>query len=145
FTRFLRANGDSVTRLDRVEPWLNENLPGDERDSTTPEAMARTMIRFLTTDGVLSAGSRDVLVAWLVECQTGLARLRAGLPRTGRAGAMTGTCAGEHKATTDVAIAWPPGGAPMVIACFLSHSPVDLEARNAAHAEVARIVAEAWS
>ncbi|MFZ2028930.1 MAG: serine hydrolase [Vitreimonas sp.] len=46
-TRFLRANGDSVTRLDRNEPALNENAPGDERDTTTPNAMAHTMARFL--------------------------------------------------------------------------------------------------
>lgn len=150
FTRFLRANGDAVTRLDRIEPALNENLPGDERDTTTPEAMARTMIRFLTTDQVLNPHSRQTLTQWLVDCRTGLSRLRGGLPPDWRAGDKTGTSAGEHNATTDVAIAWPPassasGGAPMVIACFLSDSTVDFDARNAAHADVARIVAETWS
>ncbi|HEY8521292.1 MAG TPA: class A beta-lactamase [Gammaproteobacteria bacterium] len=145
FTRFLRAHGDPVTRLDRIEPALNENLPGDERDTTTPDAMARTLVRFLTADQVLSAASRDVLIGWLVACQTGLSRLRAGLPQGWRAGDKTGTSVGDNNATTDVAIAWPPGRAPIVIACFLSHSTVELDARNAAHAEVARIVAETWS
>jgi beta-lactamase class A len=144
FTNFLRSNGDGVTRLDRIEPALNENLPGDERDTTTPEAMAGTMIRFLTTDQVLNRRSRDVLTRWLVECQTGLSRLRAGLPADWRAGDKTGTSDGEHNATTDVAIAWPPERAPIVIACFLSESAVEFGARNAAHAEVARIVVEEW-
>lgn len=145
FTRFLRANGDAVTRLDRTEMALNENLPGDERDTTTPDAMARTMIRFVTTDQVLNAASRQTLTEWLVANQTGAARLRAGLPVTWRAGDKTGTGGGEHNATTDVAIAWPPGHAPIVIACFLSESTVDADARNAAHADVARIVAQTWS
>jgi beta-lactamase class A len=145
FTRVLRTHGDRVTRLDRIEPELNENLPGDERDTTTPEAMARTMIRFLTTDQVLNPHSRETLIGWLIACQTGLSRLRAGLPADWRAGDKTGTSVSEHNATTDVAIAWPPGGAPIVIACFLSDSRVDIDARNAAHAEVGRIVAETWA
>jgi beta-lactamase class A len=150
FTRFLRANGDAVTRLDRNEPGLNENLPGDERDTTTPDAMARTMIRFLTTDTVLNPRSRETLTQWLVDCQTGLSRLRAGLPQDWRAGDKTGTSASGHNATTDVAIAWPPTAnegarAPIVIACFLSDSTADSDARNAAHADIARIVAETWA
>lgn len=144
-TRFLRANGDGVTRLDRVEPALNENLPGDARDTTTPDAMARTMARFLTTDAVLNAASRDKLTGWLVANQTGVTRLRAGLPADWRAGDKTGTSIDGHNATTDAAIAWPPGRPPIMIACFLSDSTVDREARNAAHAEIARIVAETWS
>jgi beta-lactamase class A len=144
-TRFLRANGDGVTRLDRIETALNENLPGDERDTTTPEAMARTMVRFLTSDAVLSAASREKLIGWLVANQTGGVRLRAGLPSTWRVGDKTGASIGEHNATTDVAIAWPPNGAPIVMACFLSESTADFDVRNAAHAEVARIIAETWS
>jgi beta-lactamase class A len=145
FTNFLRANGDAVTRLDRNEPALNENLPGDERDTTTPDAMARTTIRVLTTDAALNPRSRETLTQWLIDCQTGLARLRAGLPPDWRAGDKTGTGGGEHNATTDVAIAWAPGRAPIVIACFLSHSTAEPAARNAAHAEVARIVSAEWS
>ena len=144
FTRFLRASGDSVTRLDRNEPALNENLPGDERDTTTPMAMAQTTVRFLTTDAVLNPGSRERLIGWLVASRTGLTRVRAGLPSDWRVGDKTGTSRAEHNATTDVAIAWPPGRAPIVIACFLSDSTADPDARDAAHAEIARIVVEDW-
>lgn len=144
-TRFLRSNGDAITRLDRTEPGLNENLPGDERDTTMPRAMVLTMQRFLLTDEVLSARSRETLIAWLVKCQTGLQRLRASFPADWRAGDKTGTGGEVHNATTDVAIAWPPGRAPIIIACFLSESKAPPEARNAAHAEVSRLVVESWS
>ncbi len=149
FTRFLRSTGDAITRLDRLEPELNENLPGDERDTTTPEAMARTMRRFLLgqveiASPPLNAASREKLIGWMVKSPTGRERLRAGLPSTWAVGDKTGTGGGANNATNAVAIAWPPSGAPIVIAAYLSHSTGEPAARNAAHAEIGRIVAEAW-
>lgn len=144
-TQFLRGAGDAVTRLDRIEPDMNVVPPGDERDTTTPQAMARAMQRFLLTDEVLNAASREKLVGWMIESPTGRARLRAGLPADWRAGDKTGTWNGDHNAANDVAIAWPPGRAPIIIACYLAGSSATPPARNAAHAEIARIIDEAWS
>lgn len=144
-TQFLRDHGDRVTRLDRNEPTLNENLPNDERDTTMPSVMAATMRRFLLQDDVLNAASREKLIGWMVASPTGRERLRAGLPPTWRVADKTGTWNGEHNATNTVAIAWPPNSAPIVIAAYLSDSTVDAAARNAAHAEIARIIAEEWS
>jgi beta-lactamase class A len=144
-TAFLRAHGDQVTRLDRMEPEMNIVPPGDERDTTTPEAMVETMQRFLLTDEVLNAASRERLTGWLVAATTGLTRLRAGLPGDWRVGDKTGTWNGEHNANNDVAIAWPPGRAPILIASYLASATVEPAARNAAHADVARVVAETWS
>jgi beta-lactamase class A len=76
---------------------------------------------------------------------TGLSRLRAGLPAGWRAGDKTGTSDEAHNATIDLAIAFPHARPPILIACFLSDSTVPLAERNAAHAEVGRIIAEAWS
>ena len=50
FTATLRAAGDTITRLDRYEPHMNHVKGPDERDTTTPAAMARTTQRLLTTD-----------------------------------------------------------------------------------------------
>jgi beta-lactamase class A len=144
FTRFLREQGDAVTRVDRLEPDINEVPPGDERDTTTPLAMVRNLQRFLLTDEVLNPASRERLIGWMVASTTGRERLRAGLPSNWRVGDKTGTWIGEHNATNDVAIAWPPGRAPIVIACYLSASTVEPAQRNAAHAEIARSVAEEW-
>lgn len=145
FTRFMRSNGDAVTRLDRYEIELNDVPPGDERDTTTPDAMARTLKRFLVDDGVLTPEHREKLIGWMVESPTGRERLRAGLPSDWRVGDKTGTWNGENNAANDVAIAWPPNRAPIIIACYLHRSTADPAARNAAHAEVGRIVAEEWA
>ena len=134
-TRFLRAIGDDVTRLDREEPTLNTNQPNDQRDTTSPRAMA-TAAKTLLTEDRLSRASRDRLIAWMKACKTGLARLRAGVPAGWAAGDKTGT--GERGASNDVAIVWPPDRAPIVVASYSSDGDATQEAHDAAHAEIAR-------
>jgi beta-lactamase class A len=138
-TAFLRDHGDDVTRLDRNEPRLNTNLPGDPRDTTTPRAMVATLRTLLTTSA-LSTASRERLITWMVACETGKARLRAGLPPSWRVGDKTGT--GDRGAANDVAIAWPPGRGPILVTSYMSDSTASLPALNAGHAEIARLVAQ---
>ena len=145
FTAFLRSNGDAVTQLDRTEPELNIVAPGDPRDTTTPNAMVQNLRRFLLTDDALNPASRERLIGWMVESRTGRERLRAGLPADWRVGDKTGTWTGEHNAANDVAIARPPGRAPILIAVYLHASTAPFAERNAAHAEIARIVAAEWA
>jgi len=137
-TRYARSVGDPATRLDRREPELNANAPGDPRDTTTPSAMAETVRRLLLGEA-LTAASRARLEGWLVASPTGARRLRAGFPPDWRAGDKTGT--GDNGATNDVAIAWPPGHAPIVVAAYLSESKASLAEREAALAEVGRLAA----
>lgn len=141
-TRYLRTIGDRTTRLDRVELSLNSNIPGDPRDTTTPNAMIATMQTILVGNA-LSVGSREMLLSWLKNCQTGLQRLRAGLPPTWIAGDKTGT--GERGAANDNAIIWPPGRPPILIAAYLSDSHASPETLDAAHARIGGLVARAFS
>src|SRR5262249_10570222 len=104
-TAYARSLGDAVTRLDRVEPELNEALPGDPRDTTTPAAMLANL-RALVLESALSAASRAQLERWLVGNKTGDTRLRAGLPAGWRVGDKTGS--GERGTTNDVGLFWPP-------------------------------------
>lgn len=137
-TRFVRSRGDAVTRFDREEPALNTNLPGDPRDTTTPRAMALLMRDVLCADA-LSPPARERLVGWLRACETGKSRLRAGLPTNWVVGDKTGS--GERGAVNDVAVAWPPGRAPILVASYLSESTATADALNAAHADIGRRVA----
>lgn len=138
FTRFVRDRGDRVTRLDRNEPMLNENVAGDPRDTTSPRAMV-TLMRTLLGSQALSPPSRDKLFGWMIASPTGAKRLRAGLPRSWRAGDKTGT--GPRGAVSDVAVAWPPKRPPILIAVYTSDSWSLTSTLSAAHAEVGRIVA----
>ncbi len=137
-TSFLRGLGDPVTRLDRDEPSMNENLLGDPRDTTSPRAMVGTL-RAVLVGSVLSDASRVRLTAWLQGCETGLERLRAGLPPDWTVGDKTGT--GTRSAVNDIAIAVPPGRRAILVASYLSESDKPLAALNDAHRQIARIVA----
>jgi beta-lactamase class A len=137
-SQFVRSLGDATTRLDRIEPDLNTNDPGDVRDTTSPRSMALLMQRILC-GSVLSAPGRERLIGWLQACETGKQRLRAGLPAAWQVGDKTGT--GQRGACNDVAIAVPPGRGPVLIAVYLSESTAPIELLQSAHAEVARIVA----
>lgn len=139
-TAFARSVGDTMTRLDRNEPTLNEAVPGDPRDTTTPAAMLTT-IRALVLGDALSAASRDQLKAWLLANKTGSGRLRAGLPGDWAVGDKTGS--GERGTTNDVGIVWPPGRAPIVVTIYLTEVKAPLEQRIATLAAVGRAIAEA--
>lgn len=139
-TAFARSLGDGATRLDRIEPDLNEALPGDPRDTTTPAAMLEDL-RILVLGDVLSAGSRERLTGWLVGNRTGGTRLRAGLPPGWRVGDKTG--AGERGTNNDVGIVWPPGREPVIVSAYLTGTQAAAEQRNATLAAVGRAVASA--
>jgi len=142
-TRFLRACGDPVTRLDRFEMELNSNLPGDPRDTTSPAAMA-ALARKLVLGDVLAEENRNRLSLWLKKSVPGPDRLKAGLPAPPwLVGHKTGT--GANGAFNDVAIAWRSGKPPIVIACYQSGGTGGQDIRAAAHASVARLVAETFA
>lgn len=146
FTTKLRELGDATTRLDRYEPEMNLVPPGEVRDTTTPEAMARLVARFVLGDA-LSSPTRESLTQWTIATTTGARRIRAGLPADWRAGDKTGSGWNEAMANkvNDVAIVWPPGRAPLVIAAFYE-APGAFDAMRAEDeavlAEVGRIVAD---
>jgi beta-lactamase class A len=140
-TAYARSLGDRVTRLDRNEPDLNEAVPGDPRDTTSPIAMLSNL-RKLMTENILSPSSREHLTGWLIGNKTGDTRVRAGLPRDWRVGDKTGS--GDRGTTNDVAIVWPsPSRPPLFISIYLTGSSPDAAQRNAALAAVGRAVANA--
>jgi beta-lactamase class A len=136
-TAFVRSLGDSVTRLDRIETELNEATPGDPRDTTSPNAMTGNLHR-IAMGGVLSPPSRERLIAWLIASTTGASRLRAGFPSGWRVGDKTGS--GNHGATNDIAVAWPPDREPLLVSAYYAESSASAIDRSAVLADVARIV-----
>ncbi|MGL5004341.1 MAG: class A beta-lactamase [Casimicrobium sp.] len=147
-TAKFREMGDTVTRLDRYEPDLGLVLSADHRDTTTPLAYAQ-LVRRITTGDTLRRESRERLVGWMRNTQTGVRRLRAGLPADWRTGNKTGT--GRTEGTTnkcnDVAITFPPGKSPIIIAAYFDsgeYTPQTEHRHEAVLAEVAKIAAK-WA
>ena len=146
-TKF-REMGDEVTSLDRYEPDLGLVLSADTRDTTSPLAYAQ-LVRRILTGSILRHDSREQLLEWARNTTTGTKRLRAGLPNEWRTGNKTGT--GRDEGTTnkcnDVAITFPPGKNPIVIAAYFDSGEYTekIEPRHeAVLAEVGKIAAE-WA
>jgi beta-lactamase class A len=135
-TRFARALGDAVTRVDHAEPV--SDAPSDVADTTSPAAMAADFERILLGN-VLKPASRATLTGWLTHSKTGAGRLRAGLPAGWRLAHKTGT--GMHGTSNDAGIVWPPHGAPLLLSVYLTGSKLDDAGRDRIIADVARAVA----
>lgn len=141
-TAWLRSIGDTVTRLDRMEPMMSEAIPGDPRDTSSPDAFAASFERVLLGT-VLTPASRQQLTRWLIANTTGDTRLRAGLPKGWTVGDKTGT--GSNGSVNDIAIVWPQRAAkgPLIIASFIKGGTADSNVLYAAHAGLARAIAAA--
>lgn len=141
---WIRTLGDQSTRLDRPEPDLNSNHPGDPRDTTTPAAIATSSAKLVFGDA-LSGPERQMLRNWLIESETGLKRIRAGMPPGFVAGDKTGTCGAKGRESyNDVAFILPNGsrsGRGYVVAAYLDHPGAGGDAANALLAAVGRSVA----
>ena len=116
-TRYVQTLGDPTFRLDRWETALNDAVPGDLRDTCTPDGMARSLQRLLLGDS-LAPAHRARLVEWMRGNTTGDARLRAGVPAGWPVADKTGS--GDYGTVNDVGVAWPPAGSPLVIAVYFT-------------------------
>lgn len=132
-TAWLRSMGDASTRLDRMEPELNTALAGDPRDTTTPRAMAATLRRIVLGDA-LKPASREQLVRWMRASPTGNGKLKAGLPAGWHLAGRTG--AGAYGTSNDMAVLWPPAGAPLVVCAYLTQTKAQAQAKDAALADI---------
>ncbi|WP_288016942.1 class A beta-lactamase [Blastomonas sp.] len=136
FTAWLRGKRDSVTRLDRREPELNENALGDPRDTTTPAAMAETT-RSLVVGNAIPVGQQRLLYRWMENTSTGLKRIRGGLPQGWSAGDKTGSCG---NAFNDVAVFTAETGMRYTLAVYLDRPAVKGDAASAIIADATRAV-----
>lgn len=112
---FYRGIGDDSTTVDRFEPEMNR-LDGD-KDTITPRQSAANIRRlFIDPATPLSAGSRDMVLRWMVDSPTGMGRIKAGVPAGWRVAHKTGT--GGYGPTNDIGLVYPPSDDPVIIAAY---------------------------
>jgi beta-lactamase class A len=124
-TAFARSIGDQQTRLDRFETELNSAIPGDLRDTSTPEALGGGFRALLDGD-VLAPPQRGLLDDWMRANQT--SSLRPGLPTGWTSADKTGS--GDYGSTNDVGIAYGPEGQRVLLAIMTRTQADDPEAEN---------------
>ncbi len=138
-TAWLRSLGDRVTRLDRYEPMMSDEVPGDPRDTTTPAAMLATCRR-LVTAGPLTPASRALLTEWMSASVTADDMLRAGLPEGWREANKTGS--GSWHVRGIVSMITPPQRQPIWVAAYLNAARSSLAERNRQFPPLARAIVE---
>jgi beta-lactamase class A len=138
-TTFARSIGDRQFRLDRWETALNSSIPGDRRDTSTPNAMASSLQRLAFGDA-LEPRLQLQLRVWLQGNTTGATRIRAGVPADWQVGDKTGS--GDYGTANDIGLLWPPRRSPVVVAIYTTQGEKDAKARNDVIASAARIVVD---
>lgn len=140
-TAFLRKAGDRVTRLDRWETALNEALPGDERDTTTPEAMAQ-MLRQLLTGKILTPASQQQLMAWMEADKVGGPLIRSVMPAGWFIADKTG--AGERGSRGIVAALGPDGKPARIVVIYITETQATMDERNKKIADIGASLIKHW-
>ncbi|MFF5933844.1 class A beta-lactamase [Streptomyces sp. NPDC012508] len=133
--------GDGVTRMERREPGLNEWAPGATRDTSTPRALAQDLRTFVLGDALRPA-ERARLTTWLRTNTTGADLIRAGVPKDWTVGDKTGS-GSTYGARNDIAVLWPPGRAPIVLAVLSNRHSPDARYDNKLIAQAAAAATEA--
>ncbi|TKH17780.1 class A beta-lactamase [Bacillus wiedmannii] len=137
FEKILREMGDSVTTSERFEPELNEVHPGETHDTSTPEAIAKTLQSF-TLGTALPIEKRELLVDWMKRNTTGDKLIRAGVPKGWEVADKTG--AGSYGTRNDIAIIWPPNKKPIVLAILSNHDKEDAKYDDKLIADATKVV-----
>jgi len=138
-TNFWRTAGDGVSRLDAGEPELNRSPPGDPHNTTSPAAMAANLKRLVLGD-LLMPPSRERLTGWMLGCQTGANRLRAGLPKAWTVADKTGN--NGKDAAGDIAVTWIGPNEPMLICAYAQGGAPTPEDHDTLFAEIGKLVGE---
>ncbi|MFA9457720.1 class A beta-lactamase [Halalkalibacter sp. AB-rgal2] len=142
FEKALRESGDTITKADRIEPDLNEAIPGDSRDTSTPKALATTLEVFGISE-YLPADKQEIFTNWLKGNTTGDSLIRAGVPEGWEVGDKTG--AGGYGTRNDIAIVWPPNREPIIIAIMSSRSEENASFNDELIAKATKVIAQAFS
>lgn len=140
FDAALARVGDHVTVAEREEPDLNDYMPGDGSDTSTPEALATTLSSYALGD-ILEPDKRGLIQEWLIGNTTGDDLIRAGVPSGWVVGDKTGAAA--YGTRNDIAVVWPPDGDPIVIAVLSDKTDPEAQHDDSLVAEATSIIIDA--
>jgi beta-lactamase class A len=140
---YAKSIGDNIFRIDRMEPELNSSIPNDVRDTTSPFAMNRTMLK-LTLGNELKNKQQKYLQTWLKNNTTGDLRIRKGILKGWVVADKTGT--GKYGTTNDIGIIWPSKcGKPIGLSIFFTQNNNDAPKRDDIIAIATKIIIEEFS
>ncbi|MEX1474843.1 class A beta-lactamase [Enterococcus sp. C78] len=141
FEKELNKMGDTVTQADRYETALNQAVPGDLRDTTTPETFGK-IFENLILSSKFEEKSYKFFLKTMIDNTTGNKLIRAGVPKGYEVGDKTG--AGSYGTRNDIAFIQPKkmNKKPLIWVIFSNKKEKDAEYNDQLIAETARILSE---
>ena len=127
FKQSLSKIGDTVSEPSRIETELNDAVPGDIRDTSTPKQLALNLKEYATGD-ILSDDNNA----------TGYELIRAGVPSDWIVADKSG--AGSYGTRNDIAIVTPPNKKPIFVAVLSKKAEQDAEYDNKLIADATKII-----
>ena len=137
FKSALNKLGDNITEPVRLEPHLNEVIPGDNSDTSTPRQLAIDLQAY-TTGNALTEDKRKMLIEWMTGNATGKQMIRAGAPADWLVADKSGS--GSYGTRNDIAIVMPPNRKPIIIAIMSTHAEKEAKYNDQLIAQAAKIV-----
>ncbi|AQY52070.1 beta-lactamase 1 [Listeria weihenstephanensis FSL R9-0317] len=144
FEKELVKIGDKTMKPVRYETELNTAVPGDIRDTTTPEAMAKSLA-YLVTEGNLPADRLAYFKQTLINNTTGGKLIRAGVPDGYVVGDKTG--AGSYGTRNDIAVIYPKDkdDKPLVWVIYSKKTGKDDEYNDQLIADAAKVLSDYYA
>lgn len=137
FKSALNQLGDNVTQPARIEPDLNEAIPGDIRDTSTPRQLAIDLQAY-TIGNILTDDKKKILIDWMTGNATGNKLIRAGAPKDWVVADKSGS--GSYGTRNDIALVMPPNKKPIIIAILSTHDTKEAKYDDKVIAQAAKIV-----
>ena len=137
FKAALNKLGDNITEPVRLEPHLNEVIPGDNSDTSTPRHLAIDLQAY-TTGNLLTEDKRKMLIEWMTGNATGKNMIRAEAPADWLVADKSGS--GSYGTRNDIAIVMPPNRKPIIIAIVSTHAEKETKYDDKLIAQAAKIV-----
>ncbi|OBU20747.1 class A beta-lactamase [Photobacterium aquimaris] len=137
-TQFIRTLDDKITRLDRIEPNVNNVSTAELRDTTTPITINSTLYHLLYTDA-LSTSARTQLKQWMMDNKVSDPLLRAVLPAGWHIADRSGydSTYGSRGITAAV---WQQGKQPIMISIYLAQTGKPMAELNTTIANIGQLI-----
>ncbi|TCO69154.1 class A beta-lactamase [Marinisporobacter balticus] len=141
FKSVLNQLGDKITQPARIEPELNEGIPGDIRDTSTPRQLVTDLQAYITGN-ILTEDKKKILIGWMTGNATGNTLIRAGAPNNWVVADKSGT--GPYGRRNDIAIVMPPNKKPIIIAILSTHDTKEAKHDDKLIAQASKIVFDSF-
>ncbi|WP_239762757.1 BlaZ-like penicillin-hydrolyzing class A beta-lactamase [Mammaliicoccus sp. I-M35] len=140
----LQSLDDKTTKPSRMEPELNNYDPKSNKDTSTPKAFGKTLIK-LINDGRLSKENKAFLIDLMINNKSGDTLIKKGAPKNFKVADKSGQAI-TYASRNDVALVYPKGETkPIVLVIFTNKEGKTDKPNDKVVSETAKVILEKFN